>query len=299
MTKLPKPRVGTNGNDWFTATAEPENYFGLAGMDRVSYQHSTSAVDVSLYWRKGSGGFAEGDLFGSIERIAGSYHNDRLEASWLGSQLDGLAGHDSIYGGKANDTLGGGDGNDVIYAGTGRDRLEGGAGNDSLWGGAGNDTLNGGIGNDSLSGDDGDDRLEVKGGAWGGVLYSNILDGGNGSDTLVGGVSSDTFFGGKGNDYYTGGKGSDVFSFESEDKAWTVIEDFQKDDFFFGGADMRDREVTIRLLAGDYDSVEIFDHGAVQFKGLNLKPLFPQMDPWARTWTGIFGTFSNWVNDNF
>jgi hypothetical protein len=128
--------------------------------DVLSYEHSSSAVNVDLGAGTASGGDATGDTIANFEDLTGSGFDDTLAGSTGDNIIHGLAGNDTILGGDGNDQLFGDDGNDTLHGGEGNDVL------------AGNGGLN------QLFGDNGDDRL----------VYGNdggTYDGGNGIDTLA------------------------------------------------------------------------------------------------------------------
>ncbi|MET0067325.1 MAG: calcium-binding protein [Candidatus Thiodiazotropha sp.] len=110
--------------------------------------------------------------------VRGTEGDDQLHAFPDGGVVEGLGGHDSLFGGDGDDRLFAGDGNDRVESAGGNDQLHGGDGNDVLSAGGGNDTLMGEAGNDTLWGGEGDDYLV----------------GGSGSNTLEGHGGSDTYF---------------------------------------------------------------------------------------------------------
>lgn len=110
-------------------------------------------------------------------------------------QIEGLKGHDTIWGANSHDTVKGGLGDDVIYGGDGKDVLHGGSGADAIYGDAGNNRLFGEDGDDTLFGGSGKDTLN--GGAGDDVIYAgtkgSVIEGGFGVDTMVGGKGVDVF----------------------------------------------------------------------------------------------------------
>ncbi len=186
----------TTQDDTFVATLPAENFNGGAGNDTVDYRNSTGAVTVDLRTNTGSGGFAAGDTFVSIENLYGS------DNSALRDNLYGDAGVNKLYGLAGDDTLQGGGGADILDGGAGRDYVRykdstagvnvnlltnvntgGEAEGDQLFniecvlGSNQNDTIRGGNGNDWLSGEKGDD----------------LIAGGLGLDDLFGKEGADTF----------------------------------------------------------------------------------------------------------
>ena len=89
---------------------------GGPGTDTVDYQTSTAAVQINLGTNtSASGGFAEGDLFDSIENIVGTALSDDIQGSGEPNEL---------RGGGGDDTMAGGDGDDVLFGDGGSDTLD-------------------------------------------------------------------------------------------------------------------------------------------------------------------------------
>jgi trimeric autotransporter adhesin len=137
--------------------------------------------------------FADGTVWDHAEivsrasTIIGTAGNDILRGMQIAAtQLEGLAGHDQLWGGTANDRLYGGIGDDYLDSSEGNDLLDGGDGNDSLNGSAGDDVLDGGAGNDSLNGGAGNDSLSDG-------LGINTFRGGLGDDVLEAAGTGATF----------------------------------------------------------------------------------------------------------
>ena len=74
-----------------------------------------------------------------------------LRAAGLLTQVQALAGSDTVLGGNSNDSVDGGDGNDSLLGGNGSaQKIQGADGNDTLRAGVGdNQELRGGGGDDS------------------------------------------------------------------------------------------------------------------------------------------------------
>jgi Ca2+-binding RTX toxin-like protein len=155
-------------------------------IDRVTYDHSTSAVRVSPNGVADDGEIGEGDnVLGDIEIIVGGSGGDVLQSGGDAYDLIGGLGDDVLKGGPGFQSLAGGPGNDLLYGRDGRDFLTGGAGDDTLRGGAGLDDLRGWAGNDRLIGGLGRDRLS--GGGDDDVLlardgHRDVVRGGLGND---------------------------------------------------------------------------------------------------------------------
>ncbi|WP_298938615.1 Ig-like domain-containing protein, partial [uncultured Ruegeria sp.] len=166
------PIFGTAGDDILTGNAGDDHLIGGAGadyldggdgFDQAAYWGATSGVTVDLANASANTGEAVGDVFVSIESLAGSAHADTLRGDAADNSLWGLGGHDSLYGGDGNDALHGDDGDDELFGGNGIDRLYGGAGNDWLDGGRsdGWDGLFGGEGSDTYVINDGSDNTYI------------------------------------------------------------------------------------------------------------------------------------------
>jgi Ca2+-binding RTX toxin-like protein len=114
----------------------------------TTYDSGTSIGQVSftnvenLYIQDSVGGASEkmslgiSALTGTGITMAGTSGNDTLDLSaqsgYLGSQIWGQGGVDTLLGGAAGDTIYGGAGADVIKAGAGQDSIYGGAGSDDI-----------------------------------------------------------------------------------------------------------------------------------------------------------------------
>ena len=105
---------------------------GGANRDRAQYSESLQGLVVDLQFPENNTGEAVGDVFNSIEDLAGSSHDDRLSGDGLANRLFGRDGADVLIGRNGADYLNGG---------SGRDTLDGGNGNDTLRGGTQGDTF--------------------------------------------------------------------------------------------------------------------------------------------------------------
>lgn len=230
--------TGDNGDNIIKGAAGADTLDGGAGIDKLAYDGSASAVTVNLTSNTASGGDATGDVIQNFENISGSSFNDILTGSSIGNLLMGEAGNDSLMGAGGDDTLRGGIGADTLNGGSGNDTASyqkdtsgvnvnlaivtaqsageaagdvlssienviGGFGNDSLYGSVAANLLDGGAGNDILKSFDGDD----------------ILYGKSGNDTMTAGVGNDSVYGGYGNDRYQweAGHGNDTLQEEDFD----------------------------------------------------------------------------------
>jgi hemolysin type calcium-binding protein len=187
---------GGSGNDTIVAGGLADAIDGGGGIDAVSYANSGAIVVLlqdtdthgphALEPAGGSGGFAAGDTYTSVEIL-------------IASPFD-----DYVFGGAAGGTVYLSGGNDVFdntETQTVPDYVDGGAGNDTMWSGDGTDSVLGGTGNDALNGERGADQL----------------DGGSGADTLSGGDGDDLLDGGAGVDRLSGGNGNDTLIWSDAD----------------------------------------------------------------------------------
>ncbi len=168
---------GLGGNDVLMGSLRADVLNGGDGLDWANYSGAPQAVRIDLTHMASNAGFATGDSFLLIERLAGSGFGDTLLGGASGDQFIGGGGADSLAGRQGNDWLNGGADADTLAGGIGRDTLFGGAGADRLLGLTDDDYLASGAGSDQLYGGDGNDRL----------------DGGVGFDTLTGGAGADAF----------------------------------------------------------------------------------------------------------
>lgn len=230
------------GNDIIKGGGGADIINGGEGRDGVSYEDSSTGVEVSLVTGTGKGGTANGDQLTSIEDVYGSKFDDTL----LGSKDDNL-----LKGLDGNDTLKGGGGTDVLDGGNGDDRMEIDGTEDHAYGGEGNDTLvvaskqsmivnlttgfldyntngQGFNGQYSTSSDwlgyywphpyNTPDQISgienVVGSNFDDDIYgnaaANVLQGGAGNDLVSGRDGDDYVDGGSGNDFIYGGEGADT-----------------------------------------------------------------------------------------
>eukprot|EP00439_Symbiodinium_sp_Y106_P090069 s1_g2605.t1 len=241
---------GQDGDDALTGGRGADTIDGGEGLDTVRFTGSDAAVTVNLATGVGTGGFAEGDTYISIERADGTTHNDTLIGTDGVNILKGLAGGTGGFaegdtyisieradGTTHNDTLIGTDGVNILKGLAGDDTLEGGAGDDWLYGDEGNDVLDGGAGADHFDGGDGVDTVTYATSAVGvsasmftgiglggdaegdtysyienftGSAFNDTLEGSGGNNTLTGGLGNDYLLGQLGNDTLIGGDGNDT-----------------------------------------------------------------------------------------
>jgi Ca2+-binding RTX toxin-like protein len=204
---------GEAGNDRFDSGLGADQLDGGGGVDTADYRTSDEAVQADLLIGYGTGGDAEGDLFTSIENLAGSDFGDVLTGDDFTNRLQGFGGDDALFGGNGNDRLLGGLGADFINGGDGVDTADY---STSLAGVTVNLKLNLGHGADA-AGDTFSATENLSGSNFNDALigddFNNRLSGIDGNDTLSGLGGIDYLVGGTANDTMTGGAGADVYVF--------------------------------------------------------------------------------------
>ncbi|MGL4962430.1 MAG: calcium-binding protein [Inquilinus sp.] len=235
---------GGAGADRLFGDPGADRFFGGDGFDTVDFFLSQGSVTVDLALGASTGSDAQGDVYSSIEGLAGSGFADTLTGAGGANALDGGAGDDVLRGGAGADALNGGAGIDQadysasaagvtvdLISGTGlggdaqgdtlfqienligsalADRLIAGAGVNVLTGGAGDDALHGGAGADVLNGGAGVDQADYRGSAAAVTidLVAHTIAGGDAQgDTLTG---IENLFGSSLDDHLTGDDGRNV-----------------------------------------------------------------------------------------
>ena len=230
---------GRGGDDLLVGGAGADTLTGGTGFDSADYSASGAAVTIDLVAGTGTGGDAQGDRLGGIERLVGSRFDDVLTGDAFDNVLVGGAGADRLTGGAGIDTadyasssagvtavLGGtGSGGDAqgdvlagienlvgssfadVLVGDGAaNALSGGAGNDRLVGNGGADWLDGGAGVDAADFSNSASAVTadlVAGTASGGASLVGIED-------LIGSAFDDVLSGDAGSNRLTGGAGADL-----------------------------------------------------------------------------------------
>lgn len=123
---------GGIGNDVLFGGPGADLLIGGDDQDRAQHTLSLTGLTLDLMFPHLNTGEAAGDVWVSIEDLAGSEHDDFIFGDQGDNRLFGRRGADKIYGRAGNDYLNG-SGN--------ADRLDGGPGADTLRGGLHNDTF--------------------------------------------------------------------------------------------------------------------------------------------------------------
>jgi Ca2+-binding RTX toxin-like protein len=215
---------GFDGNDILIAGLGADTLNGGFGIDFVaynghhfSYDPGQSGILASLAAPALNTSEAAGDIYISIENLAGTAGNDTLIGDAGANLLLGLDGDDLLEGGPDEDTLNGGFGIDTAsYFDAGAAIIDLALG-EATDGYGSVDTLidienvNGSNANDVIRGDGVGNHLRGLGGAdlILGREGDDLLDGGLGADTLDGGAGADTILAG-GGDSVVGGTGIDT-----------------------------------------------------------------------------------------
>lgn len=133
---------GGVGDDVLFGGVGEDVLIGGIHRDRAQYSESLTALILDLMTSDNNTGEAAGDIYDSIEDLAGGSFADR------------------VYGDRSDNRLFGREGEDRLFGRMGDDYLNGGAHNDRLDGGAGDDTLRGGAHNDTFVFNGGNDVVE-------------------------------------------------------------------------------------------------------------------------------------------
>ncbi|MFT0859063.1 VWA domain-containing protein [Ancylobacter sp. G4_0304] len=117
--------TGASGNDTLIGGGGADTLVGGSGNDTASYENARAGVRASLTSPGINTNDARGDVYSSIENLAGSAHADTLTGNALANTLRGLGGDDVLSGAGGNDRLLGGYGKDKLFGGDGNDELHG------------------------------------------------------------------------------------------------------------------------------------------------------------------------------
>lgn len=132
---------GDAGNDTLVGGIGADRLNGGADIDTASYAGAVKGVVANLTASTANTNDAKGDIYSSIENLAGSSYADRLYGDSGANTLSGGAGDDLLSGAAGNDVLFGGAGADDLYGGTGADRFIFSATSDSTSAAVGRDSI--------------------------------------------------------------------------------------------------------------------------------------------------------------
>ena len=204
---------GREGADTIEGGDGADTLDGGADIDTASYENAGGPVFANLGNSVVNTGEAAGDIYTSIENLAGSAFDDTLVGDTAANELYGDGGADSIDGGLGDDRLEGEGGNDTLIGSGGADFILGGAGDDFVdySGSASRVFIRLGTGTSSLGDAAGDIILQVEAAI--GSEFNDTIQASSGDDSLYGRGGEDRLIGGAGADLLDGGGDIDTVDF--------------------------------------------------------------------------------------
>ncbi|WP_271078640.1 calcium-binding protein [Aurantiacibacter sp. MUD61] len=222
--------AGLGGSDILRASTGAIAFDGGEGIDTVDYADSTAGVYVNLGSGTGSGGWAAGDTYSSIEQVIGSNFGDTIHGTDESERFQAGAGNDYMYGKGGDDSYGFTDGtgvdyvtdtggfydymvvdgsislNDLTMSRSGSTLVLGRKStSDKMYVQSHFSTDSQGLKSYTM------DRLTFENGSWLWISHlTSFQNGGGGNNTLHGTGQSDWLHGYSGNDVINGGEGLDV-----------------------------------------------------------------------------------------
>ncbi|MBT2132681.1 calcium-binding protein [Aliiroseovarius lamellibrachiae] len=158
LEKVPEV-VGTSSDDQFFASSFAQDFLGKSGFDIVSYTEATEGVTVSFQDNGNNSGWAQYDIYDSIEGVRGSDYNDILLGDSAANSFWGGSGNDEIHSKAGNDFVNTGLGVDTVHSGWGDDHLELVGTSGEIYAGDGNDFISYLQGGYEITGGNGFDTL--------------------------------------------------------------------------------------------------------------------------------------------
>ncbi len=183
-----------------------------------------------------------------------------IPANRRGTEFNGTADKDLVFGTNGNDRFITGAADDVIVDDKGDDLIESGSGDDLIYSGAGNDVINGGAGKDTIFAGAGSDLVFGDGDGADGAAGDDLIMLEDGNDVAFGGGGNDFISGGEGNDAISGNEGADKLFGEG---GWDALFGQEGDDEMWGlaGNDLLDGGAGADLLSGG-EGADIMQGGA-------------------------------------
>jgi Ca2+-binding RTX toxin-like protein len=105
---------GGAGDDVLTGAAGADKLSGGTGFDTASYSNAPKGVVANLKYSSGNTNDAKGDVYSSVENLAGSAYSDTLKGNDGANRMSAASGNDILYGLLGNDLLIGGIGADTF-----------------------------------------------------------------------------------------------------------------------------------------------------------------------------------------
>jgi Ca2+-binding RTX toxin-like protein len=114
---------GGDGDDtlWRSDMTGKDVFDGGAGTDTLQFSGYYGSVILDLAKQSQNDGLAKGLTVKNIERVHGSFNEDRLSGDSKANYFNGGYGDDTLDGRAGNDTLDGGTGDDWLTGGAGND----------------------------------------------------------------------------------------------------------------------------------------------------------------------------------
>ncbi|WP_071675818.1 hypothetical protein [Nioella nitratireducens] len=132
---------GGVGDDVLFGGVGGDHLDGGSHRDRAQYSESQTAILADLADPSRNTGEAAGDVYVSIEDLAGGAYDDVLFGDQASNRLFGRENDDQLFGRQGNDYLNGGGGADTLDGGLGDDTLRGGATSDTFVFNGGHDVI--------------------------------------------------------------------------------------------------------------------------------------------------------------